>query len=78
MSYVGPIACPNCHSPVESDCDVCPYCYSYAPASAPWRCNWSWEWQAIAVAAIVLCFLCDFFLGTRIVATVVSWLPSDH
>ena len=77
MSYVGPIACPDCHCPISDDCSVCPYCYSYAPASAPWKATFiSPTWQLILAGALILCVLCDLFLETRILATVASWLPA--
>jgi RNA polymerase subunit RPABC4/transcription elongation factor Spt4 len=74
--YVGPIACPDCQSPISTDVEVCPYCYSHAPATAPWN-GWTgrWEVRLISIAAIAGCALSDLFLGTEIFKTLAAWLP---
>jgi hypothetical protein len=74
MPYAGPITCPNCQCPISDEHRVCPYCYSTAPATAPWQAWGSgWELQAILVGALILCILCDLFLDTRIFPTVAGW-----
>jgi hypothetical protein len=77
MTFLGRIACPDCDLPLSSDQSVCPYCFSRAPATAPWQ-GWGsrWEIQAVVVGAIIVCVLCDLFLDTRILPTIASWLKS--
>lgn len=78
MTYFGPTNCPNCQNPISVDHLACPYCSSLAPATAPWQ-YWGDGslWQFVLVAVLVLCILCDLFLGTGIFKAIADWLPAN-
>jgi len=71
--YVGPIVCPNCESPISSDASICPYCYSTAPMSAPWK-QGSWGLVALIGFLAALALVSDRFLGTHLLQTAWEFL----
>jgi hypothetical protein len=78
MSYVGPISCPTCHSPLDDDCLCCPYCQSWVPASAPWHHGHSWApWIAVGLV-LLIGVACDRLCGTSILATIADWLSGNQ
>jgi hypothetical protein len=74
MSWAGPVTCPNCELPIDSDVSICPYCYSTAPRDAPWQGRavsnswWSWALVFIALAVFVTVAVSDACFGTQ-------WMP---
>ncbi len=70
MGYVGFIQCPDCQSPIDSDANVCPYCYSNSPATAPWQGDgngshvWGWVLVGGALAIFGAAVASDHWFGT--------------
>ncbi len=67
--YVGPIECPKCNLPIDENAHWCPYCYSTAPASAPWNQG---AWGNVVLIGVLVAVLLgvDACTGTRIVPTI--------
>jgi hypothetical protein len=76
MSYLGPIACPNCDSPINDDALVCPYCHSTAPASAPWNAG-SLELTAVLAVLLGSIWAIDHWSGTQYLKTLVAMFSSN-
>ncbi len=70
--YIGPIQCPNCESPLDSNAFVCPYCQSTAAASAPWN-KGAWSNVAILAGVVSLLGCLDAVLGMRILPAMWEW-----
>jgi hypothetical protein len=75
--YLGPIVCPKCELPIEDNAQMCPHCYSFAPASAPWNRG---AWTNVLLLGVVFIVLLgvDVFAGTKIVPTIWSLLQANN
>jgi len=63
MGFAGFVTCPNCQSPLDTDVNVCPYCYSTAPASAPWKGKWNVVSAAVVIAVLGTMWIAQNYLG---------------
>lgn len=74
--YSGPVECPKCDLPLEVGTQICPYCHSTAPASAPWNYG-AWSNVAIIAAIVVVLLGVDACLGTKILPAIWSSIQAN-
>jgi len=66
--FFGPVKCPNCDSPIDTDTTICPICSTAAPMRGPWNNH---GWLAWTIGGVILLIaLSDMFLGTHIGASI--------
>jgi hypothetical protein len=83
MAWAGPVVCPNCGLPIDSDVSVCPYCYSTEPQTAPWQPRgvgrqwWSYALLFVGMAVFVAAMVSDAYFETRWVSQILEYFKDE-